>query len=162
MKKTFTNSQMRSPMKEGSKIRPSGSRFKKGVEATITLTSLIDAFVILVLYLVVASSPSDNVINIDDNITLPQTKNMSEPDGSPIVTFKQNGFYIDDQRIAEPQLKDSLRALAAKFKDSFKNNEASIVIQADENIGFEKLQPVLIASSHAGIKHVKFAVLQKD
>lgn len=162
MKKTFANSQMRSPMKEGSKIRPFGSGFKKGVEATITLTSLIDAFVILVLYLVVASSPSDNTINVEDNISLPQAKMMMELDSSPVVTYKQNGFYIDDQRVAEPQLKTSLQALATKFKDSFKNNEASIIIQADENIGFEKLQPLLIASSYAGIKHVKFAVLEKE
>ncbi len=64
--------------------------------------------------------------------------------------------------MADANLKTSLVQLAQKFKNVFKNNEASIIIQADENIGFEKLQPILIASSYAGIKHVKFAVLQKD
>ncbi len=162
MKSNLGKSHMRSPLKEGSRLRPWGHRFQKTMQATITLTSLIDAFVILVLYLVVASSPSDNTIDVDSQINLPQTKIMTEPDGSPVVVYKNNHFYIDDKAISDSNLKDSLKALAAKFASSFKNNEAAIVIQADEDIGFEKLQPVLIASSYAGIKHVKFAVLQKD
>lgn len=162
MKTNFARSNMRSPLKEGSRLRPFGHKFQKTMQATITLTSLIDAFVILVLYLVVASSPTDNTIDVDSQITLPQTKLMQEPDGSPVVIYKNNAFYIENSPVKDANLKDSLKALAAKFASSFKNNEASIVIQADENIGFEKLQPVLIASSHAGIKHVKFAVLQKD
>lgn len=162
MKSNLLKNNMRSPLKEGSKLRPSGSKTSKSIQAAITLTSLIDAFVILVLYLVVASSPADNTINIEDNIVLPQTKMMQDPDGSPIVVYKKNGFYIEDALIPEAKLRESLQNLAVKFKDSFKNNEAAIVIQADENIGFEKLQPVLVASSYAGIKHVKFAVLQKD
>lgn len=162
MKSTFTKSTMRSPLKEGSKLRPWGQKNQKSLNAAITLTSLIDAFVILVLYLVVASSPSDNTIDVDNQISLPQTKMMQEPDGSPVVVYKNNAFYIENNRVQDANLKDSLKSLAAKFASSFKNNEASIVIQADENIGFEKLQPVLVASSHAGIKHVKFAVLQKD
>lgn len=162
MKTNLAKSHMRSPLKESSRLRPWGQRFQKTMQATITLTSLIDAFVILVLYLVVASSPSDNTIDVDNQISLPQTKMMQEPDGSPVVVYKNNAFYIEDRPVQDSNLKDSLRALAAKFSSSFKNNEAAIVIQADENIGFDKLQPVLIASSYAGIKHVKFAVLQKD
>lgn len=162
MRHVLNKSNMPSPLRQGSKLRPWGQKLRKSIAVTITLTSLIDAFVILVLYLVVASSSTENTLNIDDNITLPQTKLMKELDASPIVTYKGNSFFIDDQPVADADLKNSLVQLAQKFKNIFKNNEASIVIQADENIGFEKLQPLLVASSYAGIKHVKFAVLQKD
>jgi hypothetical protein len=42
------------------------------------------------------------------------------------------------------------------------NKEPSIILQADENIDFHKLQPFLTASAQAGIKNVKFAVYQQE
>ena len=69
---------------------------------------------------------------------------------------------IDNQVVSNENLKVGLDHLREKSKHLFKDGEMSIMIQADENVGFEKLHPMMVAAAYAGIKHVKFAVLQKD
>jgi biopolymer transport protein ExbD len=142
-------------------LRKNNSKLRKNIQATITLTSLIDAFVIIVLYLVVCNSPSES-IEVEDHITLPQAKFSSQLDGSPVVTFKDNRFMIDGQYINEADLSRRLSQLTGDLKLKIANKEPSLILQADENVDFHKLQPFLTASAHAGIKNVKFAVYQQE
>lgn len=162
MKYLFNLKPIPSPMLQGSHIKSRGGAYKKLVTATITLTSLIDAFVIIVIYLVVCSSPSESSIDLQDNMKLPQTLRMNDIDNSPVIVFKQNSFFIDNNQVSNESLKDQLVLLASKTKALLNGKDSAIVVQADENVDFDKLQPLLVASAHAGIKQVKFAVLQKD
>lgn len=161
MNNNFAKGTLRSPIKEGSKIRPFGNNIKKTIVGTLALTSLVDAFTILVIYLVVNSGPSEP-LDIKDGITLPQATVSAELDSSPVVTYRNEQFYIEDRPVAQNDLKAALEQLIGKTKSLLKNGEAGILVQADENISFTKLQPLMVASSYAGIRHVKFAVLQKD
>lgn len=142
-------------------LRKNQSKLRKSIQSTITLTSLIDAFVIIVLYLVVCNSPSETM-DLEDQITLPQAKVFNQLDGSPVITFKNNQFMIDGQIINEAQLNSRLAQVAGNLKLKVENKEPSIILQADENVDFHKLQPFLTASAHAGIKNVKFAVYQQE
>jgi biopolymer transport protein ExbD len=142
-------------------LRNNQGKMRKSIQAAITLTSLIDAFVIIVLYLVVCNSPSESM-DIEDQITLPQAKISNQLDGSPVVTFKNNQFMIDGQIINESQLSQRLSQLTSNFKTKISSKEPSLILQADEKVDFHKLQPFLTASAHAGIKNVKFAVYQQE
>ncbi len=142
-------------------LRKNQSKLRKSIQATITLTSLIDAFVIIVLYLVVCNSPSESM-EIEDQITLPQAKISNQLDGSPVITFKNSRFMIDGQYINDADLSRRLSQVANSFKLTVTTKEPSIILQADENVDFHKLQPFLTASAHAGIKNVKFAVYQQE
>jgi biopolymer transport protein ExbD len=161
MNNNFAKATFRSPLKEGSQIRPFGNKIKKTIVTTLALTSLVDAFTILVIYLVVNSSPAEQ-LDIKDGITLPTASVSADLDSSPVVTFKNNSFYIEDRAVANGDLQAALKALKEKTKNLFKNKEAAIVVQADEGVDFNLLQPIMVASSYAGISKVKFAVLQKD
>ena len=161
MNNKFARGTLRSPIKEGSKIRPFGNSIKKTIAASLALTSLVDAFTILVIYLVVNAGPAET-IDLKEGINLPQAMTGKELDGSPVVTFKNGSFMIENRIIAAADLKVALDQLREKSKNLFKTGEPAIVVEADENIDFNKLQPLLVASSYAGIRHVKFAVLQKD
>ncbi len=143
-------------------LRKNQSKTRKNIQATITLTSLIDAFVIIVLYLVVCNSPSDATIDLEDQLTLPQAKIFNQIDDSPVITFKNNHFFIEGKQINDSDLNASLKRISSSLDLKIKNKEASIILQADEKIDFHKLQPFLTASAHAGIKNVKFAVYQQE
>jgi len=162
MKTNFAKPTLLSPLKAASQLKPYGSGIRhKSISATVTLTSLIDAFVIIVIYLVVNSGPTEQM-DIYNNIKLPKASTMQDLDRSPVVIFRDGGFYIDNQLVPNEQLKAQLEILRDKTSGFLKTGEPAVVIQADQNVGFEKLQPILIASSYAGIKQVKFAVLPKD
>ncbi len=161
MKKTLGLSQLRSPLKQSSRLRPFGSGHTKAISASLMLTSLVDALVIIVIYLMVNSSTSEQ-FDLKDGIKLPQASTNNQLDTSPVVTFKDGMFFIDQQMVPAQNLREALTQLAAKTKGLLGMKEPAIVIEADEEIGFEKLQPLMVASAYAGIKQVKFAVLQKD
>lgn len=151
-----------SPIKEALVLRPSnGGRSKKSVVATMMLTSLVDAFTIVVIYLIVNSSSSEQ-LEVQNGLTLPTATVSQQVDDSPNVFFKDNSFYIDNRPVANESLQIELKKLMSKNSSLLKSKIPAIIVQADENVDFEKLQPILIASSYAGIQHVKFAVLQKD
>lgn len=153
---------LRSPLLESLTLGFRKSSKRKSPVAAITLTSLVDAFTIVVIYLLVNSTASEQ-IDIKDEIHLPQASFAMEADVSPIVVFKNNQFYIEDQVVPENQLQARLQILKEQNKGSIlSKNEAAIIVQADEKIDFDKLQPLIVASSYAGIQKVKFAVLQKD
>lgn len=162
MKAYIASHHIPKPTKQGLLLARGHGKKRKKIEATITLTSLIDAFVIIVLYLVICNSPSQETIDLEDQINLPQAKVYNQLDGSPVITFKQNQFFIEGKMILEKDLIPQLQKLTSSFSSKVKNTETSIILQADENIEFNKLQPFLTASAHAGIKNVKFAVHQQD
>jgi biopolymer transport protein ExbD len=151
----------RSPIKESSKIRPFGNNARKSIASSLMLTSLVDAFTIIVIYLVVNSSDGQQ-IDLKDGIELPQASFSQQLDASPVVVFKDDQFYIDDQVIPQNQLQARLTQLREKIQGLLKTDDPAIIVQADQNIDFDKMQPIMVASAYAGIKQVKFAVLQKD
>lgn len=152
---------LRSPLKESSRLRPKGHSFKKSITPTLMLTSLIDALTIVVLYLIVNSTDAEQM-DLKDGINLPVAAYSTQVDSSPVVVFKGNDFYIEDQIVPQNMLQARLKELREKFSSVFKDGNTAIVVQADESIEFDKMQPIMIASAYAGIKQVKFAVLQKD
>lgn len=161
MRTMITTHHIPQPTTRGLLLRKNKSKLRKNIQATITLTSLIDAFVIIVLYLVVCNSPSESM-DLEDQIVLPQAKISNQLDGSPVVTFKNNQFLIDGQIVREADLSKQLSRITGNLKNKIANKEPAIILQADEKVDFHKLQPFLTASAHAGIKNVKFAVYQQE
>lgn len=156
---------LRSPIRESLQLKGKTTKAKKSVVVPMMLTSLVDAFTIVVIYLIMNSTTSEQ-IDIEQGLQLPQASHSSAIDASPLVIFKNNQFFINNQIIAEKDLSAKLKEISNPSQGFLNKNvlgkESSIIVQADENVDFEKLQPLLVASSYAGIKFVKFAVLQEE
>lgn len=151
-----------SPMNDSLRLQASSSKKpKKSIVAQMMLTSLVDAFTIIVIYLIVNSSTNEQM-DIKEGLQLPKATHSQVIDQSPLVVYKNGKFLIDDKMVDEKFLTQALIELKNKNEGFFKDNQNSIVVQADENINFEDLQPIVISSAHAGIKQVKFAVLQQE
>jgi biopolymer transport protein ExbD len=150
-----------SPMSETLRLQPGNKKSRKSGVATMMLTSLVDAFTIIVIYLIVNSSANEQ-IEVKEGLQLPKASFSQVIDQSPMVIFKNGKFLINDQVVPEAQLQKALLDLKNKNLSFFSADQSAIVVQADENIDFEDLQPIVVASAHAGIKQVKFAVLQQE
>ena len=160
MQNIITSPSIQSPLTSGYLFKKSGKK-RKSIEAVITLTSLIDAFVIIVLYLVICNSPTESNVEIDDSIMLPQAQHYNQLDDSVVITYRNNQFLIDGKVIPEKNLTQEIARVSTSLFSSLKK-ESAIILQADENIDFHKLQPFLVASAHAGLKNVNFAVHQQE
>lgn len=161
MQHKLTMNSIFSPLKSGSRLRPHGSQRRKPISATLMLTSLVDAFTIILIYLLVSSADGEQM-EVHDGLQLPQASFSQKLDESPVVVYKQGLFYIQNQPVEVKDLKPRLEALRKSNEGLLKTKDSAIIVQADESIGFDKLQPIMVASAYAGIHKVKFAVLKED
>ncbi len=73
---------------------------RKNVYATLLLTSLVDMFVILVLYLIQQFNATGQILFIDPDIMLPQARTASALVGSPpTVTINQTSISVQGRAV---------------------------------------------------------------
>jgi biopolymer transport protein ExbD len=146
---------------EQSPIRPSqkkGNRFP--VAASLILTSLVDVFSILVIYLLVNSMTTTNEINPEQAIQLPTASITEEFQVSLMIIVKEGEVFIDKQIVAA----DQLEAYFAQWQEEHKDDEKAptITIQADREADFEVINPILEIASQTGIRNFQLAILKED
>lgn len=131
----------------------SGAKNESGLSATLALTPLVDAFAILVIYLLVNTGMSTDLLENEKSIVMPQANQTKILDRGVVVSFKEGSYYIDKEKIKKSQLG---QVLAEKLEEA----SAEIVIHADKKSNYKVLNPILLASAEAGYTKIKFAVLQ--
>ncbi len=142
-----------SPLKSMKQVRGSGASGKeKSLFFSLNLTTLIDAFCILVIFLL--SNMNGRVQNIQENqkIDLPVAIASDVLDQGLVVRIEENGFFVDDKATTESDLAKAL--LVAK-----KTETSSLIIQADRNANYENIALVLRAGGQAGYEKYVFAVM---
>ena len=142
-----------SPLKSMKQVRGSGAAGKeKSLFFSLNLTTLIDAFCILVIFLL--SNMNGRVQNIQENqkIVLPVAIASDVLDQGLVVRIEENGFFVDDKATTESDLAKVL--LGAKKLDT-----SSLIIQADRNANYENIALVLRAGGLAGYEKYVFAVM---
>ena len=131
---------------------------KKGVKArvitaTLALTSLVDAFSILVIYLLINTSSATEALDVTKTMNLPKADKTQILDSAVVVRIQDNKYVIEDQVYPTERL---VEALQAANKDNIKKGK--LIIQANEDIDFEIVNPIFTAGAHAGFENIKFAV----
>jgi biopolymer transport protein ExbD len=135
----------------------SGGRRKKDMSTPLLLTALVDAFSILVIFLLVQVSGAPNEFEAQDGIKLPQASAVdmntdpSMKDVFNLVITKQ-GYVLNGETLGLSDLKARLIQAGRESKTS------RLVIQADEAGDFDLLTPVLSLTAEAGISKLEFAV----
>lgn len=158
--------------------RPSGS-FK------IQITSMVDMFVILLVFLLKSYSTSPVNITPKDGMSLPTSTSTTDPVDVVKLMVSADGVFVEEKkvldlnkgRLAAAQLDKNdpsfLRPLfdalderaklaksISKVNDSFEF-DGKVLMQADRNLPYEVLQKVMYTSMMAGYADVKLAVAQK-
>jgi biopolymer transport protein ExbD len=151
----------------------------------IQITSMVDMFVILLVFLLKSYSTSPVNINPKDGLLLPESTAVTDPVDVVKLVVSQDAVFVEDKKVLDLQkgqvpaevvdgndpafLKpvfDALDERAKLAKSISKENDAfefdgKVLMQADRGLSYEILQKVMYTSMMAGYADVKLAVAQK-
>lgn len=156
------NTSLHSPLKQSSYLHPEGGfSAEKSVDAPLMLTSLVDAFSILVIYLLMHFSASGEILIMNKNMELPKAFSSAELVRHTIVKFEEGKYYIKDKEVTEDGLVAGLLKLREDWQKYRPDQEFpdKLIVQADRRTAFKQLNSVVLAGSQTGYSEIKFAVV---
>jgi biopolymer transport protein ExbD len=128
--------------------------------ASLMLTSLVDAFSILVIFLIMNTSANQESLDVDTKkLALPMATESQLIMQGVVVRVDGNSYLVDKKPVAKSDLVATLKAMFLASSDAKKDG---VIIVADKNMGYEDLSPVILAGSRAGFNKFKFAVIRKE
>jgi len=154
---------------------------RRGVYATLLLTSLVDMFVILVLYLIQSFNATGQILFIDPDIMLPKAQTASSLVGAPpVVTIGQSSITVQGKAVEDatvlaksgvweaPKLERALLELRTSGQavrdvsqaSSVRAADETLVVQADLGVPYMLVKKVIFTAQKAGFTRVDFAVQQ--
>lgn len=149
----------------------------------IQITSMVDMFVILLVFLLKTYSTSPVNITPKDGMVLPESSSTMDPVDVLKMVVSQDALFVDDKKIldlnkgkfgkadidtSDPQfirpLFEALDSHAKHAKEISKVNDAfefegKVLVQADRDLPYEVLKQVMYTSMMAGYSEVKLAVV---
>lgn len=149
----------------------------------IQITSMVDMFVILLVFLLKSYSTNPTQITPDKNLALPVSTSTKSPSDALKLVVSKAGIFVDDKKIidlnqgavnvndVDASDTNFIRALyteldiqAQKSKSIAKVNETvefdgKVIMQADRDLPYEILRKVMYTSMMAGYSDVKIAVM---
>ena len=152
------NKVLYSPLASQSTIRPQRRKGGRSTSATLMLTSLVDAFSILVIFLMMNSAAENSDFQNDKNVVLPKASEAQATMKTAVVKFSDGKIYINDKITTSQNLGGALTELRKNLKDSGNTTADSLVIIADQDLDFGTLNPIIVAGSRVGFSEFKFAV----
>lgn len=144
-----------------SQLKPEGQKKSKNLAADLLLTALIDAFSILVIFLLMTFSTSGEFLVMGKDIELPKAGSGEQLERFPVVRVEENKIYLEEKIVTM----DSLVGALLEFRKSFAKTNPGVeypgivTLQADRRLNYELLNPIVLALSHAGFGEIRFAVL---
>lgn len=149
----LANQMNQSPLELQKRIQASGGGAKsKNLLFSMNLTTLIDAFCILVIFLLSNMNGQIQNLNLGKNISLPTANQSDTLSEGVVVRVEKAELYIEDKKISYEEMPKKLIELKTDIKNS-------LVIQADKQSDFEKISLLLRAGGQAGFEKYAFAVL---
>lgn len=149
----------------------------------LQITSMIDMFTIILVFLLKSYSSSAVDATPSQNLRLPSSTSVEKPVEALKMMVSQTGIFVDDKLIVTLEngvpakssislkdekfiqpLFDSLTAEAQKTKSISKQNDSvafdgRIIFQADQKLSYQVIRKVMYTASLAGYSDFKFAVV---
>lgn len=151
------NKVLHSTIESQSSLRPQSKRGKKATTATLMLTSLVDAFSILVIFLMMNSATQQSDFTAE-KVQLPKAVEAQTSFKTTTVKVQGKDFLVNNELTTA----ENLFLVLKKLHDQLKANGAlqtdSIVVIADRELDYATLNPLIVMGSRAGFSEFKFAV----
>ncbi len=144
-------------------LHPQGGSGKKTILADLLLTALIDAFSILVIFLLMNFSSNGEILMIGKNQELPKAHLAAVLERNPVIKVDEGQLYLEDKLTTANALTGELLALRKKHQELHPDVAFPGVatIQADRRVKYDFLNQVILAMNQAGYSDIKFAVVLK-
>ena len=151
----------------------------------IQITSMVDMFVILLVFLLKTYSTSPVNITPKDGLRLPESSSLTDVVDVVKLIVSRDGVFVEDKKVMDLDqgrvpaalidrndssflrgLFDELAARAKLAKNISKMNDSfefdgKVLMQADRDLPYEVLQKIMYTSMMAGYADVKLAVVAK-
>lgn len=161
-------------MRMSRRARRMERQHNKSKTPPLNLVSLMDIFTILVFFLLVNSSNTQQLPSRKD-MKLPSSVSEATPQETVIIAITQKDILIEGVSVASvdailksadeniPALKDELVFLSQKASSRLAGNssERAITIMGDENISYELIKKILTSCQQANYTKIAFAADQK-
>ena len=153
----------------------------------IQITSMVDMFVILLVFLLKSYSTSPVNIPPSDKLTLPVSTSVKDPVDVLKVVVSKDGIFVDEKQIlklnekGEVEVSDMdandtnfIRTLYTELDEQAKKSQSiasvnetlefdgKVLMQADRGVPYALLRKVMYTSMLAGYADVKIAVMMKE
>lgn len=162
----LNRSLLRSEMRNGpiglqSILRPKKNRMGRSIIFTLALTSLIDAFSILVIFLLIQGPSGQKELDLGKDLKLPTVQHFVPMDDGVSVRIENGKYFVDQKEVSSQQLTQKLYEIRQKLiQDKVKDNK-SLIVQADRRSDFQSINPIIQAGAQTGFEQIKFAVLPR-
>ena len=154
------NKKVISPLKQASQSKKTSGKSHKKLVAAVILTSLVDAFSILVVYLLVSFSESGEILHISKDMELPQAAQFEALKLKTHIKVEENKYFLEDQEVAASALVAALVSVRKELAEAnIPDEEVALTVQGDRRLEFSALNRVIRAGSHAGFTNIQFAIL---
>jgi biopolymer transport protein ExbD len=144
-------------------LNPKGVSHKKSIFSDLLLTALIDAFSILVIFLLISFSANGEVIYMNKKMELPKAVNGEHLERNTVVKIEEDKIFVEDKEVAKENLVAALMDVRTKFKETRPNEEfpGILTIQADRRAKYSDINNIVLATGNAGFSDIKFAVIMR-
>ena len=153
-------------------------RGKKGGYAELMLTSLVDMFTIIVIFLLQNFSASGEILYMSKDIKLPYAVHGAELERAPVIAVSADAVTVDGKQVAAtddlvkrdvlnvPELEDALREEKRRYEQIHQNDlehpfRGLVNVQADKKITFKVIKKVMFACNQSGFGNITFAAMAK-
>jgi biopolymer transport protein ExbD len=154
------------------------SRTKKTGYAGLMLTSLVDMFTIIVIFLLQNFSANGEILYMSKDIKLPDAIHGVQLERAPVISVSGGSVTFDGKQIAQtedlekgdvlnvPELEDALREEKRRYEQIHANDpdhpfKGLVNVQADKKIPFKVIKRVMFACNQSGFGNISFAALSK-
>jgi biopolymer transport protein ExbD len=155
---------------------------KKAEQMNLNLTSMMDMFTIILVFLIFSFSSQDQNLKLDQDLTLPEstaaiefkwainvniTPTELKVEGNTVAKVKSGkfiGIKIDKEKkrvLPLFNLLKKFKEIESREKVNPTGDETVISFQADKNLNFEVVDLVMKTSAQAGYPNFRFVVLKK-
>ena len=170
------------PCERVAKSRVFGSKFlraKKNGYSELMLTSLVDMFTIIVIFLLQNFSASGDILYMSKDIKLPYAVHGVELERAPVISVSGDAVTVDGKQVAAtddllkrdvlnvPELEDALREEKRRYEQIHANDpehpfRGLVNVQADKKVGFKVIKKVMFACNQSGFGNISFAAMAKS
>jgi len=157
----------------------SRSRSKRNVQVSLKLTSMIDMFTILLVFLLKSFSAEGQIVTVSSDLILPESTARKSPVPSSTVAITNDWILVDGKQVASleevnaakqlmvPSLAQELKNLRT-VSETMGNMSADmgftgkISIQGDKNIPYIILKKVMYTCGQIGYNDILLTVMKME
>jgi len=144
--------------------KSSDDKTKKVMAVSLSLTSMVDMFAILVIFLLANNGQVKDWVQVEHNIRLPQAKASDEAKQATTLQIAKEGIFADGKQIADTMKVSKGPLVIGPLKNylaSLKIKDGYINLVGDENVPFGAMRRIITTCQDAGFPNVNLAVMPK-